>query len=447
MDRSPKHNIGGMRKSSVFSHGIKNMKPKLLLVSLRDSYMDSDRVMPPLGVMALHSYMLSRGIESAIENDFDFHDLSKYRGFTHIGISCMTPQKSQAYKLLHAIKKSYPEKIIIIGGPHANFYLQECLDEAFDHIVVGDGEFALEKILRGETSERVVRIPVSAEEMNNFPLPYREPSFLNQYEFQTQGFKATTILTAKGCPMNCAFCEHAGTKTKLYHPENVGQQIDQAQAAGFNAIMFFDDIFCLSKHRVEELSREIVKRRMHYRCFAHAKTMTREIAELLAGTGCIEIGFGAESGSQKILDAVNKKTTVRQNMDLVEICNEHHIKVKAFLMLGLPGETRETVAETAKFLDFLMSRTFVNFAGKIITNDFDLGIYFPYKGTAIRDAIDNSRGIYDLFLEHNPDRYKGVYKGKHGVAEAAVSTSALSSEEIVLLRDKLYHQFKTKLIS
>ena len=423
------------------------MKPKLLLVSLRDSYMDSDRVMPPLGVMALHSYMLHCGIESAIENDFDFLNLSKYRDFTHIGISCMTPQKKQAYKLLHAVKKIYPEKIIIIGGPHANFYLQECLAEAFDHIVLGDGEFALEQILRSETSERVVRIPVSAEDMNSFPLPYRDPSFLNQYEFKTQEFRATTILTAKGCPMNCAFCEHAGTKTRLYHPEYVGRQIDQAQAAGFNAIMFFDDIFCLSRHRVEELSREIVKRQIHYRCFAHAKTMTKEIAELLARTGCIEIGFGAESGSQKILNAVNKKTTVRQNMELVEICNEHHIKVKAFLMLGLPGETPETVEETAEFLDFLMSSTFANHAGKTVTNDFDLGIYFPYKGTAIRDAIDNSHGTYDLFLEHNPDHYKGVYKGKHGIAEAIVRTSALASEEIALLRDKLYHQFKTKLIS
>jgi radical SAM superfamily enzyme YgiQ (UPF0313 family) len=142
------------------------------------------------------------------------------------------------------------------------------LAEAFDHIVIGDGEIALERILQGKHSERVIRIPISAEEMNEFPLPYREPSFLNQYEFQTQGFRATTILNAKGCPKNCAFCEHAGTKTKLYHAENVGPQIDQAVVAGYNAIMFFDDIFCLSKHRVKELSHEIIKRRVHYRCFA-----------------------------------------------------------------------------------------------------------------------------------------------------------------------------------
>jgi len=422
------------------------MAPKLLLVSLHDAYMDSDRVMPPLGVMALQSYMLGCGIDSVIENDFDFNNLSKYQDFTHIGISCMTPQKDQAHEIINAIKKSYPEKIVIIGGPHANFYLQECLSESFDHIVIGDGELALEQIIRGKTSERVITIPISAEEMNKFPLPYREPSFLNQYEFSMHGFRATTILTAKGCPMNCAFCEHAGTKIKLYNSRNIGLQIDQAKAAGFNAIMFFDDIFCLSKKRVKELSQEIVKREMPYRCFAHARTMTTEIADILASTGCVEIGFGAESGSQKILDNINKKTTVCQNRDLVKICNAKNIKVKAFLMLGLPGENKDTVNETVNFLDFLMSQTFVNHEGKISSNDFDLGIYFPYKGTAIRDAIDNSHNTYDLFLDHNPDQYKGVYKGKHGAAEAIVRTTKLSSEEISSSRDCLYHEFKNKVI-
>ena len=422
------------------------MSSKLLLVSLRDAYMDSDRVMPPLGVMALQSYMLDCGIDSVIENDFDCDNLDKYQDFTHIGISCMTPQKKEACEILHVVKKHYPEIIVIIGGPHANFYLEECLEEPFDHIVVGDGELALEQIIRGKISERVVTISVSEDDMNKFPLPYRDSAFLNQYEFPMHGFRATTILTAKGCPMNCAFCEHAGTKTKLYNSENVGRQIDQAKAVGFEAIMFFDDIFCLSKKRVKELSQEIVKRNMPYRCFAHARTMTRDIADILADTGCIEIGFGTESGSQKILDNINKKTTVQQNMDLVEICNERHIKVKAFLMLGLPGENKETVAETADFLEFLMSKTFINHEGLVASNDFDLGIYFPYKGTAIRDAIDNKHNTYDLFLEANPDKYKGVYKGKHGIAEAIVKTSALSSDEIVVLKNRLYNQFKKKVV-
>ena len=85
---------------------------RLLLVSLRDPFLDSDRVMPPMGVMSLHAFMLECGIDSTIENDFDFNNIEKYRDFTHFGISCMTPQREQAYQILHAIKKHYPDKVV-----------------------------------------------------------------------------------------------------------------------------------------------------------------------------------------------------------------------------------------------------------------------------------------------------------------------------------------------
>lgn len=430
-----------MSSDTIPSSG-KGGKPKLLLISLRDPYMDSDRVMPPIGVMSLHSYMLACGVDSVIENDFDLAGIRKYESFTHFGISCMTPQKRQASQLLRAIKEVWPEKKVVIGGPHANFYLEDCLDEPFDHIVVGDGEFSLLKIMKGEAEERVLKIPVSEEEMNKLPLPWRAPELLNQYCFNLQGLRATTILTAKGCPMNCAFCEHAGSGLKIYKADCVGRQIDQAKEAGFNAIMFFDDIFCLSLRRVQELGGEAVKRGMPYRCFGHARTMTPEMAAALSATGCVEIGYGAESGSQKILDVIGKRTTVRQSMDFIEMCNAASIKVKAFIMLGLPGESRETVAETGKLLDFLMSRRFKSHFGHECSNDFDLTVYFPYKGTRIRTSIDRDPGSFDLRLEGNPDRMNGVYKGRSGSSDIAVRTSMLSSKEIRELHDGLYAKYK-----
>ncbi len=422
------------------------MKSRLLLISLRDPYMDSDRIMPPLGVMSLHSYMLESGFESTIENDFDMRDMGRYRRFTHFGISCMTPQKEQAVQILHAIKNAWAEKTVILGGPHANFYLDDCQREPFDHIVVGDGEFSLKSILSGKADGRILNIPVPEKEMNQLPLPYRNPEFLKQYCFNMQGLRATTILTAKGCPMNCAFCEHAGTTLKLYDAAYVGRQIDQAKKAGFEGIMFFDDIFCLSLRRVKELGAEAAMRGMRYRCFGHAKTMTPEMAESLASTGCVEIGFGAESGSQKVLDAIGKRTTVKQNMDMVDLCNRQGIKVKAFIMLGLPGESPETVAETTEFLEFLMSRRFKSQLGKDSSNDFDLTIYFPYKGTRIREAIDRDPKAFDLLLTSDPEAMGGIYKGRNGMSEIAVRTSKLSAEEIRILRDRLYCDYKKRLL-
>ncbi|MBF0179600.1 MAG: B12-binding domain-containing radical SAM protein [Magnetococcales bacterium] len=417
----------------------------VLLVSLRDPFMDSDRVMPPLGVMALHAHLLDLGFTSRLEIDFRFDRLAAYAHHTHIGISCMTPQKEQAYGILHAIKAAYPEIRVILGGPHARYYLEECQRHPFDHIVVGDGELALEEILTGRIppEERIVSRPVSVERMNRFPLPYREPGFLGNYDFVFQGIHASTLLTAKGCPMSCTFCEDARTKVKMYHPDYVGRQIEQIKQAGFAGVMFFDDVFTLSPKRVRELTAEIANHRIRYRCFGHARTMTPEIAGLLSGTGCIETGVGVESGSQKILDAVDKKTTVARNRDYVRLCNAFGIRVKTFLMLGLPGEDEATLAQTERFLEFLMGERFTGYDGQPRYNDFDLTIYFPYVGTGIRRRIDAGLGQeIDLWFTSDPDGMSGFYKGVHGRSEVAVRTSALSAEALIAAQQRLTRTYK-----
>ena len=424
----------------------KNINKKFLLVSLRDPFMDSDRVMPPLGVMSLQSYLMSLGIDSTIDNNFDLANIENYSEYTHIAISCMTPQKIEAYNILRAIKSMDKNKKVIIGGPHAKYYLEDCLKEPFDYVVVGDGEYALKSIVENQADGRVINIPINEEEMNKLPIPYRDSKFLSQYSFTIQGINTSTVLTAKGCPMRCAFCEDAGTRVRLYYPENIDRQINDVVKAGFNGIMFYDDIFALSKKRVNELSKVIGKYNIVYRAFGHAKSMDNDMASMLSNSGCIEMGFGAESGSQKILKTINKKTTVEENIRFIETCNNHNIKVKAFIILGLPGEDESTIKETVKFLDILTANKFNNKFGKQITNDFDITIYFPYKGTIIRDSIDKNNKDFDLYFTRNPDEMLGFYKGLNGTAEHVVRTSKLSSEDINKIQKELLREYKKRVI-
>jgi anaerobic magnesium-protoporphyrin IX monomethyl ester cyclase len=421
-------------------------KTKLLLISLRDPFLDDDRVMPPIGVMSLHSFIVEHDIECVIENDFQVDDLEKYQTFTHFGISCMTPQKAQLYDFVSAIKSRFPDKKVIVGGPHPTIYLEECKKYPFDHIVLGDGELALLSILKDDNPKQVISMPYDEKEMNEFPIPYRHPDFLKQYSFDIQSINSTTILTSKGCPMSCAFCEDANTRVRYYSPEYVGKQIVEAKAAGFKGLMFFDDLFAISVKRVQALTEEIIKHNLPYRCFGHARIMNERIAELLASSGCIEMGFGAESGSQKILDIVNKKTTVKQNYEFVKICNDQKIKVKAFIILGLPGEDQSTVDETDKFLDFLMDQSFINRFGREVTNDFDITIYFPYKGTKIRDSIDNGESTYDLSLIENPSNMSGFYKGKGGSSEIVIRTAAFTSDQLHDKKQGLWDKHKSKVV-
>ncbi len=408
------------------------MNQRILLVSLRDPFLDSDRVMPPLGIMALHAWMLECGFASTLENQFDFNNIEQYADYTHIGISCMTPQKAQAYRAVRLIHERLPGTKVILGGPHADFYLEECQKHPFDYIVTGDGELALKRILEGDVSdgERLISETVSTEQMNAFPLPYRGRDFINQYSFVFQGIRATTILTAKGCPMSCAFCEHARTKVRMYTPENITRQMTQVQENGFGGVMFFDDIFTLSEKRVREMAKVIRPFNMPYRCFGHARTMTRTMARQLADSGCVEVGYGAESGSDRILHGIHKKTSVEQNRQMITMCNEMGIRVKAFIMLGLPGEDRESVADTARFLEFLMAQSFIGHDGKPWRNDFDMTLFFPYRGTEIRQRMEEGDPGLDIHFNGDPDGYEGFYKGRGG-----------SSDNVV--RPRIWRRFST----
>jgi radical SAM superfamily enzyme YgiQ (UPF0313 family) len=148
---------------------------------------------------------------------------------------------------------------------------------------------------------------------------------------------------------------------------------------------------------------------------------------MLADTGCVEIAFGHESGSQKILDNVHKKTSVEQNYQSVEYAKKHGIKVKSYLMIGLPGEDDETIKATEAFIRDTQ------------LDDFQLVVYSPYKGTEIRDRIDRGDTSMDLFFEGEKTM---VYGQKGGKTEACVRTTWFSSNELIAIRDALVAKYK-----
>jgi len=338
----------------------------------------------------------------------------------------VTPQKSEAETILKEVKELFPSKKVIIGGPHAVFYADDCVTLDYDHIVVGDGEKAIIDILSGQ-GKRIINKNLSASEMNLMPLPFRSNDFLSKYQYSLNGLKTTTMITSRGCPFNCGFCEHAKTKVRYYDPVRIEKELAQTTELGYGAVMFFDDLFAVNQKRVDGLCEVIKLFGIKFRCFGHVKCMTPEIAESLAEAGCVETGVGMESGSQKILNTVKFPTpTIKESYEYIKICHSSGIRVKAFFMLGLPGETRETIKETEKFI-----------ANSGI-DDFDLAIYYPYKGTRIRNQI----GEYDLFFDEGDA--VGYYKGKLGNAEAVVRTSALSAEEIKNERERIFKRYKRK---
>jgi radical SAM superfamily enzyme YgiQ (UPF0313 family) len=323
-----------------------------------------------------------------------------------------TPQYPYVEDILRGVS---PDKICVLGGPHCNTY--EIESKRFQYIIKKDGCDAFLQILDNKYDPKT-SVPDDANQ-----LPHRDVS-LHRYNYFLDGKKTTIIMTSRGCPFSCAFCEHAGTQVRLKDVKTVEREIQECVDLGFGGIMFFDDLFCLNNKRVKELCDIIKPFDIKFRCFAHAKNFTEEIAKTLSGAGCVEIGYGAEHASQVILDNINKRTTTEQNYNIIKVAHKYGIRVKAFLMIGLPGENLETVKELEQFV--LTSGV----------DDFDLCIFYPFKGTEISRNLES----YDIYIE--PHEQEGYFKGKLGKSSAIVSTSNLTKDEIVYWQTKIYSHNK-----
>lgn len=410
------------------------------LLSLRSPYLDDSKIYAPMATLVLKAFANKYAPDTQIflaDDNYDINNLQPFEKFQAIGMSIMTPQRAEAYRLARAFKTKFPHIKLIAGGPHVKHYKEEVLQNTdFDYVIPLDGERPLMKICRGEATDRLLIDVMSKEDILESPRPDRTSDNARQvigtYHYSLNGRNSTTMMTSRGCPMACAFCEDARTVSKWSKLENLTAEMDDVKSLGFSGVYLFDDLFAIAMDKVRPIAEQLKAHDLIYRCNGQANFFTKwgeRFAELLGNTGCVEIAFGHESGSQIILDNVNKKTLVSQNYDSIKFAKKYGIKVKSFVMIGLPGENDETIKATEAFLrDGGM-------------DDFQLAVYYPYKGTQIRDAIDSGKEGYDMKFEGEG---LGAYGQKGGSSESVVRTARFSSAELLQIRDDLVNRYKPK---
>ena len=309
--------------------------------------------------------------------------------------------------------------------------IDEVKKEYWNHIVTDDGERVLPRIVKGETMPRVLTDKLTKQELAELPRPDRlgTKEYLKGYNYILNGRNSTTMITARGCPEQCTFCEDALTTVKRTPALKVMQELDDIVELGYGGVYIFDDIFALAPKVTEPICRGLQDRGLVYRCNGQARMMSEPFMKLMAETGCAEIAFGAESGSQTILDNIKKRCTVEQNYKFVEWAQKYGIPVKLFILIGLPGENITTLNDTEKFIKWAHA------------DDVQVAIYYPYKGTQIRDAIDKNTSLVDLTFEGEG---LGAYGQKDGATDSVVRTTSISSEELVMYRDHLINTYRPK---
>lgn len=408
---------------------------RVTLINPPSPFLIDQKAFPPLGILYIAAYLRENGIEVKVidlanqENHLE-DALAKVKG-DFIGLSATTPQYPYARGIKDIIKQQNSGIPVIVGGAHPSSAPERCLNDGFDIVIAGEGEGALLKAVKENLSEKLIKTPY-INDIDRVSFPARDIIDLRSYGYDIEGGKATTIITSRGCPFKCAFCSKDvwQGKVRFHSVDYVFSELKQIISKfGIKYFLFLDDSFTLSKRRLIDLCQRIAPLKIKWRCYASTRTTDSEMLKTMKEAGCIEVGVGIESGSQKILDIVNKGITVEQNTEFVLSCKKIGLSINAFIMIGLPGETYETVEATKRWME------------KVRPDKFGFNIFMPYVGTPVWRNLEN----YDLTISDIPEEHSWV-KGSRGKYHCYVSTKELSSGEILRLFNELF-EYYTQLLN
>jgi len=402
---------------------------KIVLINPPSSFLIDQKVFPPLSILYLAAVLRENGYNTeAIDLGFyeDWEKRLEEIRADFIGLTSTTPQALNLEKIYKTLRKNNSEAFFVIGGNHATAFPEKFIEMGFDSVIVGEGENAIlelaNKLIEGKKPEKIIKKPF-IEDIDAIPFPARDLIPIKDYEFLIGGKNATTVMTSRGCPFRCTFCSNNvwGKTVRQRSSKNVIEEVKELKEKyGFKRIMFFDDTFIINRKRVFEICDGLKEIGIKWRCFIRSNLVDNEMLKKMKDSGCVEVGVGIESGSQKILDIIKKDTTVEMNSNVIKMCKKIGLIAKAFIMLGLPGETHETLEETKKWIL------------KTKPDKYDLTIYMPYAQSEIWDYPEK----FDIKFDKDKVKYSW-YKGKKGDLHCYVSTSELNPEDILNFREKV----------
>lgn len=294
-----------------------------------------------------------------------------------VALSFQSPDRDNAFELARIARRTV--KWIIVGGLHASMQTDDCLHSAlFDTVFTGPGETALVKWLdtveRGDTPPSRIA-GTNPADLDTLPRPHLFPEF----EEVVRTLKQGRIQISRGCYAKCAYCYPAPEKAFgkgifMRDMAKVGDEVrDYVTRYGIRILVVLDDLFLSNKKKTAEFVEMMAE-------FPKVKFFISTRAELLNEKNirilrpqAFQIAVGIESGSQRILDFINKETTVEINMEAARLLDENGIPMLAYMINALPGQTREDYEANLRFLEA------VNPA------QISWGCFEPLPGTALHD--------------------------------------------------------------
>jgi len=330
-----------------------------------------------------------------------------------VGIGGLVTEYGEVVRLVKVIKKAHEYQIVVLGGPLATTHSEELLvASGADVAVIGEGEQTIvelvnaieqgssRELIKGivyQDGDRVVAHPPREPDtnLNSIPHPARHLLDMSRYSthhFKTFGIKvpnikSTTLISTRGCPYMCTFCakEIGGLKWRARSPEDIVNEMRELRNDyDIRGFVFNDDTFVVNRKRVIDFCALLEKELpdVVWYCNGRVNLMDEEMIQAMGKSGCVGIAYGIESGNQAILDSVKKAITLEQVDRITALTKKHGIHVTGYFMLGILGDTKQTIQET------------LNFAERLNLDFYGFGITSPIPGTEMySQAVE--KGLVD----------------------------------------------------
>lgn len=324
----------------------------------------------------------------------------KIKNFEAVIILSSTHSFRMDLTSLEDLKKLNPKIKTIVFGAHPTFMPQYCLQEkCIDIIVRKEPEFIIKDLIntldKKEPWQKIKGIGFKKNgkiilndfypfinNLDDLPIPDRSflPKGIDYFNPVVKRMPYTVMQISRGCPGRCNFCTvppFYGNRFRIQSAKRILDELRIIASLGYREVFFRDETLTAFPKRLEEVCLGIIKEGLDltWVCNSRVDAISIETMRLMKKAGCHMIKFGVESGVQEILNNINKETTLQQARKAFKSTNEIGISTHAHVMLGCPGETKETIKQT------------VNFIKEINPTTVTFGIHTPYPGTLLFDNV------------------------------------------------------------
>jgi anaerobic magnesium-protoporphyrin IX monomethyl ester cyclase len=364
-------------------------------------------LMPPLGLCSMAAYLDQQGCRSAVidcfahpDSDSRIIDYVRDHRPDWIGLTCTTNGFLDAVRIVRMVKSAAPAVKAVLGGPHVSAMKEKILTQypEIDCTVVGEGERPLKQLLQGAPPETIMGLVYRSDsnirftglqdngiDLDSLPFPAYEKLHGYPHAYQLPIFNYprhpnASCLSSRGCPYACSYCDRSVFRRSFRYnsADYVYRHMKYMKERwGIRHLNFYDDQFTFHRGRVVELCNRLIAEPlgMTFNCAVRAEHVDPELLALMKKAGCWMASLGIETGDPDLLAQHRQNANLAMLAQTIRDVHTVGIRVKGLLMLGLPGETEESVQRS------------MNYVFSLPIDDFNLAKFTPFPGSPIYEKI------------------------------------------------------------